>query len=221
MGVLISAVCQLSASSITTLTFEGMQDQEQILDYYDGGLGGDNSGPGPSYGITFGPYALALISDAQGGSGNFSGQPSGKTALFFQNQPSVANDVMNVAGGFSTGLSFYYTAIYAGGTVQVYSGANGTGSLLATLVLPQTPSTPGTPPCNSTDAFCPWEPFGASFSGTAHSVVFAGAANQVGFDNLTLGSVSPVSTPEPESAWLLVIGGALLFQYASCKRKAP
>lgn len=54
-----------------TLTFEGLQDNEQVLNYYNGGFGGNGSGPGPNYGITFGSDSLAIISTAAGGNGNF------------------------------------------------------------------------------------------------------------------------------------------------------
>ena len=44
---------------------------------------------------------------------------------------------MNVAGGFTTGFSFFYAdQVGFTGNVTVYSGANGTGSVLASLSLP-------------------------------------------------------------------------------------
>jgi len=42
-----------TANSKTALTFAGPQDQEPILNYYNGGLRGSGSGPSPNYGITF------------------------------------------------------------------------------------------------------------------------------------------------------------------------
>ena len=47
-----------------------------------------------------------------------------------------ASAVMNVASGFDSFLQFFYSAIYFKGAATVYSGLNGTGSILATVVLP-------------------------------------------------------------------------------------
>jgi hypothetical protein len=204
----ISLISALAMNAdVITLTFEGLKDQESVNNFYNGGLGGSGSGPGPSDGITFTSDSLALISNTAGGGGNFDGQPSGTTIVFFL---SGAGDTMNIAGGFTTGFSFYYSSPFFVGSINVYSGLNGTGTILTTLVLPETPAGEGTAPCNSFDQYCPWVPFGVSFSGTAESVVFSGTANQIGFDNITLGASVPTSgAPEPAS-WLLLVGGLSL-----------
>ena len=120
---------------------------------------------------------------------------------------SGAGDVMDVPAGFDTGFSFYYSAVVYPGTVEVFSGLDGTGSLLASLDLAVTPSG-GAPECTY-GAYCPWVPIGVSFSGTAESVVFSGSANYIGFDNITLGSNVPVpGVPEP--ATLTLFGSGLL-----------
>lgn len=188
------SVSVATAGSIV-LTFEGLQNYESVQNYYDGGLGGNGSGPGPNYGITFGSDSLAIVSGAvPGGSGNFSGAPTMPTVLFFLTGPG---DVMDVPAGFDTGFSFFYSAVVYPGSVSVYDGLDGTGTLLASLDLPVTPS--GGAGCTY-GAYCPWAPIGVSFSGTAESVVFSGSANYIGFDNITLGSSTPVSsTPEPVS----------------------
>jgi len=85
--------------------------------------------------------------------------------------------------------------------VDVYSGLNGTGTLLASFTV----NTSLTPLCSSGPGYCVWQPDGVSFSGTAESVVFGGAANFIGWDNVTLGSASPV-VPEPSSLILLSTG---------------
>jgi hypothetical protein len=114
---------------------------------------------------------------------------------------------MNVAAGFDTGFSFYYSSSQAG-SVTVFDGLNGTGTQLAQINLGvnfQNNNCTGDP----TGTYCNWDPIGVSFAGTAKSVLFAGTANQVGFDNITLGSNTPrlVSVPEPSSLFgLLAVG---------------
>jgi hypothetical protein len=185
---LATIVMPIMHAGVVTLTFEGLQDNEAIENYYNGGFGGNGSGPGPNYGITFGSDSLALISSADGGSGNFSNNPSGDTIMYFLSGPG---DVMDVAAGFTTGFSFYYAdQVGFTGEVDVYSGLDGTGTLLQTLSLPTTP-----------DPYTVWVPIGVTFAGTAESVVFTGSANYIGFDNVTLGSSTP-GVPEPTSVLL-------------------
>jgi hypothetical protein len=169
------------------LDFEGLKDQEAVLNYYSGGLGGGGSGPGPNFGITFTPNSMAIIESDFGGSGNFKGEPSPKTILFFLSGPAAT---MNVPAGFSTGFSFFYSAASSPGVIRVWSGLNATGVLLATLNLPATGSGAAIPACNA-KTFCPFFPFGVTFSGVAQSVDFGGTINQIGFDQVTLGSSNP------------------------------
>jgi hypothetical protein len=203
--LLFTALVTSAKASTVVLTFEGLGDEETVNNYYNGGLGGSGSGPGPNYGITFESNALAIISNQDGGSGNFAGNPSGDTIVFFL---TGTGDVMNVAGGFTTGFSFFYSAINNPGTVTVYSGLDATGTVLATLNLPTTPSNAGNAVCQS-DQFCPFSPFGVTFAGTAMSVDFSGVANQIGFDNITLGSSTPGGM-SPEPATYALMGGGLV-----------
>jgi hypothetical protein len=173
------------ASTALVLDFEGLGNLERILDFYDGGFGGFGSGPGPDYGISFGPDALALIDADAGGSGNFANEPSANTIAFFLTGPGV---VMNVNNGFTTGFSFFYTSARVG-TVTVYDGPNGTGNVLATVPVEKQYNTCGAP--DPTGAFSCWTPVGVTFSGTAFSVNFGGVWNQTGFDDITLGSATP------------------------------
>ncbi len=190
---LISSLIAIPAfCGVVTLTFEGIPDETSIGSYYNG------SG-GPNYGITFSDNSLALVSYAAGGTGNFLNAPSGVTVAFFL---SGAADTMNVTNGFDTGFSFFYGSPSYDGVVNVWSGFDGTGTLLATLNLPPIGSGPGCPTYE-----CIWAPIGVTFSGVAHSVDFGGTANQIAFDNITLGSSTP-GTPEPSSMALLGAGFA-------------
>ena len=188
-------------AAVVSLDFEGLQNLEQILNFYNGGTGSLGSA-GPNYGISFGPDSLALIDSDNGGSGNFANEPTPNTVAFFLTGPG---NLMNVAAGFDTGFSFYYSSSQAA-YVTVFDGLNGTGTQLAQINLGvnfQNNNCTGDP----TGAYCNWDPIGVSFAGTAKSVLFAGAANQVGFDNITLGSSTPVPVSEPSSLFgLLAVG---------------
>ncbi|WP_376696213.1 hypothetical protein [Wenzhouxiangella sp. EGI_FJ10305] len=176
------------------LDFEGLENLEPVEEFYNGGLGGNGSGPGPDFGITFSDNAQAIIDSDAGGTGNFGGEPSPDTILFFLSGSAAT---MNVSDGFTNGFSFFYSAINQPGEIIVYDGLDGTGNVLATLDLPVTP-TNGDP--DPTGQFSPLVSTGVNFSGTARSVDFGGTIDQIGFDNITLGSSVPggAAPPTPE-----------------------
>jgi hypothetical protein len=191
LATLLGGASAASAGTIV-LTFEGLADNEPIGSYYAGGFGGDGSGPGPNYGITFGSDSLALIESSAGGTGNFTNPPSGVTVAYFLTGPG---DVMDVPAGFTTGFSFFYAdQVGFTGSVSVFSGLDGTGTELASLSLPSTP-----------DPYNVWVPIGVSFAGTAESAIFSGSANFIAFDNITLGSATP-TIPEP-GVWAMMLVG--------------
>lgn len=210
----VSAASRLNAAPFT-LTFEGLSDREVISNYYNGGLGANGSGPGPNYGVTFGVDSEAFIQSNHGGTGNFGGAPSGFTAeTFFGGFAQI----LNTPAGFTTGLSLYYTVPVQSGQVGIFSGLDGTGTLLATLPLPTTPDgrISGCPD-NPGAQFCPFLPAGIAFSGTARSVetfVTTGrllVGGEIGFDNITFGSTTPLGpVPEPGSLATLFTGLASL-----------
>ncbi len=202
LALLVFALaCPNAKADTVVLTFEGLADSEPIDNFYNGGLGGFGSGPGPNDGVVFTPDSLAVITRDAGGSGNFSGNPSGVTIAFFL---IGSGDTMDIAAGFDTGFSFFYSGAFDG-SVNVYSGLDGTGTLLASLVLPTNFQNR---PCSGAGPFCTWDPIGVTFSGIAESAVFSGTANEIGFDDITLGSATAGggSVPEPGSLSLLALG---------------
>ena len=207
LASLIVAVSLTANAKTVVLTFQGLQDEEGVLNYFNGGTGSNGSGPGPNYGISFGSNSLAIINKASGGSGNVFGESSGNDAsLFFLNG---TGDLMNVAAGFTTGFSFYYSSPFDAGAVDVYSGLNGTGTLLASIALPTTTDGATVPGCDGYN-YCDFVPIGVTFSGTAESVNFSGTANHIDFDEITLGSSTAggTTTPEPAPLALFAIGSA-------------
>ena len=202
---ILLTVGAVASQATVVLTFSGFQaPYENILNYYNGGFGGYGSGPGPSYGIVFGTDALAL---PNGPGSNVCCEPGGSTgSMIFLS----GADVMNVPAGFTTGFSFFYAAPFYTGSVQVFSGPDGTGTQLASLFLNTNGSTCGPLPYSC------WTPIGVSFAGTAQSAVFAGTANYIAFSNVTLGSPNP-GTPEPGT--LIMFGSGALGLAGVIRRK--
>jgi hypothetical protein len=185
----------------TVLTFEGVGNLASVNNFYNGGTD-SNGNSGPNYGISFSSNSLGLVDADAGGSGNTANEPSPETTLVFLTGDSA---VMNVAAGFDTGFSFYYSAPFYTGSVNVYDGLDGTGNVLATLNLALTGTDcPGDP----NGQYACWSPVGVTFNGTAHSVGFGGTENYIVFDNITLGSAIPGtgSVPEP-STWAMMLLG--------------
>jgi len=142
----------------------------------------------------------SLDADA-GGTGNFGGEPSPDTAVSFQQGGAF----MNVADGFTGGLTFHYSNPNGPNTIRIYDGVNGTGNLLAALFLPQTPYQGQMDP---TGNLGPFVRASVGFEGVARSVNFIELAHRAYVDDITLG-VHVV--PLPPAAVLLVtaFAGAL------------
>lgn len=194
------------------LGFEGVGDLASVNDFYNGGT--DSAGnSGTNYGINFSTTSLGIIDSDAGGSGNFGNESSPNTILFFLSGSAAT---MNVAAGFDNGFSFFYSSSGTG-FVNVYDGLNATGNLLTTINLSRNiDGCVGDP--NGT--FCQFNPIGVSFLGTARSVDFGGAADQIGFDDVTLGSATAGGTV-PEPATIALFGLALVGLAASRRKKAP
>jgi hypothetical protein len=180
-----------SAAAVpVVLTFEGIDDRASVNDFYNGGT--DSAGNrGRNYGINFSSLSLATIDAEAGGTGNFAHEPSANTVVAFLQGSAVT---MNVAAGFNTGFSFFYSS-KENGFINVYDGLNATGNLLASIELDDNIDACAGDP---TGEYCRWSPVGVSFAGTAHSVDFRGATNNIGFDNITLGSFTPGTPTVPD-----------------------
>jgi hypothetical protein len=182
------------ANSTVSLTFSGLLPNEQVLGYYSGGFGSLGSGPGADYGISFSPNAT-IFSGAHG-------------------NVLTANGtlVMNVGTEFARGFRIAYAALTPA-TVNVWSGFDGSGVLLASLIL----SPRGW--CHTLG--CAWATSATGFYGTAASVTFSGTTNEFGIGDIELGirhrvTVLPsgaalsrtetLATPEPSAFNLFALG---------------
>jgi hypothetical protein len=147
----------------------------------------------PVAGITFGGDALGLVND--------------EYSTFFTNAPSPvgvmtvvgADATMNVAAGFTSSFSFAYSsASLMTSAVNVYSGLNGTGNLLASFNLVNNATAGG---CTSSD-YCHFDLLSTTFAGTAYSVTFGNAVGAA-FDNI---SVNVSAVPEASTTLLMALG---------------
>lgn len=204
----------VTPSYAIVLDFEGLGNLDYINEFYNGGTSSQGYS-GTNYGVSFSSNARSVIDIDAGGTGNFGHEPSPSTVLFFLDGNAA---IMSLASGFDTGFSFFYSAIYLPGSVDVWSGLGGTGDLLASLSLPTTPRDGGDP----SGQFSPFVPIGVGFEGTAMSVSFGGVINQIGFDDITFGSVTPGTpqVPEPGTFILMGLGLAAFLGIARRRRNA-
>lgn len=206
VGLTLSAAAPAIAQ-VRVLTFEGIANDTEVASFYSG--------------ITFSMNAFGLVRTNLGGSGNFGGEPSSGTAAVFSDLPGEPA-YFNVAAGFSDGFGTFYSAPGVPGSLEIFSGLNGTGALLASLMLPVTPfgSVAGCPQ-NPGASFCPFSFVGTTFSGVAQSVSFGSALNDFVFDDITIGSAVAVSVvPEPSTIVLLGAGMLAVVGIRSRRRRA-
>ena len=213
-------------ADVIVLDFEGVNadypssSNSLVQEFYNGGTSSEGTS-GTNYGIEFSDNALGIClntvgvtcsNTSRGGEGNPDSQLGG---LFFL----TGNETfMNVAAGFETGFSFFYSAVNQGGSISVFDDLSGGGNLLASLTLDITPSTCG-PEYNA--GFCSFVAGGVGFDGVAKSVSFAGAANQIVWDDITFGSIIPDPDPDPVPApHMLLLMALSLASLRWLRRKA-
>ena len=180
-----------------TLDFEGAAGYVNAIgNFYNGGT--DSLGQsGPNVGVSFTDAAVALSNDVD--FQYYSNAPSPLTVMFAFDSSAF----MNRAEGFVERFSFHYSATQAAlDAVRIYSGLNGTGSLLASANLS------GNAQTNCTDTpYCHFDLIDLEFDGVARSVSFAGNAPEVVYDDLTILAVPEPSTYLLMSAGLLAVAG--------------
>jgi len=184
---LLSAAPAFSAT--ITLDFEDAASIAPIANLYNGG-------GGPNYGVYFGNDALAFSNDAA--TTFYSHAPSPIATMAPVGPDAALNAITGVA--FTTQASFYYSASQ-NTTVGIYSGLDGTGTLLGLFTLTANAQNG----CNDS-LFCHWDFASVSFAGEARSIQFGNAWNAVdgglaGFDNVTVNTV-----PLPAAVWLMLSG---------------
>ena len=210
---LVAAMAPAMAA-VVVLNFEGVGNGANINNFYNGGT--DSLGnSGTNHGVAFSTATLGLVDFDAGGGGNFANEPSPNTIMFFLD---ANNAVLNVAAGFTTGFSFFYTSATAA-SVTVWDGLGATGNILGSLNLTAqfNGNNCGGDPSGQ---FCNWSPVGVAFGGTAMSIDFGGTANRTGFDDITFGSKDPGPPPIPEpSTYALMALGLAGIGFVARRRK--
>lgn len=190
LALLAVAGVASAASAQIFLNFEGITNGPTVP------IGAFYAGQGVFF-TGGGDNALAIVDSDVGGSGNFANEPSGDTIMFFLSGNAT---VMNVPAGFTTGFATYYSTIESTGTILVYDGIDGTGNLLGTDDMFAL-GTGGNGDPNG--AYDRWDIASVAIGNqVARSVVFVGAANFIGFDDMIFGGV-----PTPGSAAVAGIAG--------------
>lgn len=159
---------------------------------------------GASYGLVRFSDAALKLDNADGLGPYAENLPSGSNMMFVP----VGSAVLQATSGlmFSGAVGFSYTSLSdLIGAVQVFSGTDGSGQLLASMDLVGD----GLTGCGN-GLPCQWHTASLSFNGQAGSIVFTGA--DAAFDN-----VSVTTVPEPASIALVL--GALAAAGASRRRR--
>jgi len=204
---LVSAASLLlaaSAANAVTISYEGFQDTEMILNAYAGGTGSMSSAINNSGVIFSFDFLVGNDSDITsnvGYWGDTAYEPDGMGTMYVLSPTNWG--VIDVPAGFGTQWSTSYAA-KAQCRIDVWSGPGGTGSLLGWTVINPNAQTSGGDP---TGSFNTWKVATIPFSGTAMSVTYNGPSFDVRFDRMDFGLV-----PAPGAASLAALGGLALLR---------
>ena len=174
--------------------------------YTSGPLNGNSQyGPGLNLGFTF--SSNAVVQSSGSSAGKFENLPTNdadhntQILSFSSLGGSTTTDTINFAQGFST-VSFDYASA-AGLTADVWSGLNGTGTLVGTISLLANAAS-GAGCAVHTDAYCTWN--AAAYSGATGESITFGTANSTPSVSTELYGVTVAPVPLPAAGWLLLSG---------------
>jgi hypothetical protein len=192
-ALVLAASTSAFADAPITIDFEGAIGYvNPIAEFYNGGTDGAGN-TGPNLGVSFTDAAVGVSNDV-----NFS---------YYSNAPTMgtvlaafdSTATMNVAQGFSGQLTFWYSSsVSTLDAVNIYSGLNSTGTLLASASLFGNASLG----CSDTP-FCRFDLTSVKFAGVAQSVNFGGNAQFVAYDNIGI-------TPVPELDTFVMLAAGLV-----------
>ncbi len=204
-ALLAMTVGQSARAGDITVSFDEPQlvNNDPLLLFYDGGTTYRGIGGGPDYGVEF-TLNARVFTQTTGLTGTFT--PPGIAELYSDTarEGEGIAFTMNVESGFASSVSFDYATIDAAGEMKIYSGLDGTGTLLADVILPVTSPITG-PGIFVADT--------VTFSGIANSIVFSGGNKQLAIDDVMLSTV-----PEP-SSWHILAIGCLSYSLACLARR--
>ena len=210
-SVLAAGLLSAAGASAATVTLDfnaaSGSYAASVSNLYNGGTDSANAS-GTNYGVSFTGSVLELNNNDGAGITYFTGAPT-NTVVFSNTGNGDVPAVMNVAGGFSGDLGLTYASISAPTTVNIYSGLNDTGSLLASFVLAS-----NSDGCDASTPACIWSAVSQGFSGVAKSVDFGSNS----FALFTDISITPV--PLPPSVLLMSFGLAGLGLFGARRRAA-
>lgn len=183
LAALLALAAALPASAaVNIIDFEDVESFASIGNHYS------------AQGVSFGGDLLGLRNDD--GLGPYFSNSSTPVGAMFVASDLATETVVNFLQGF-TGFWFDYASPERVlGAVQVWSGADGTGDLLASFTL----GANATEGCSDTP-YCHFDREGGNFAGTARSVSFASSAYLAAFDNLQ-------AVPEPATGALVALAVA-------------
>lgn len=178
--IVAAASCAGSARADITLDFEGLGNQSAIGSAY------------ASMGLSFSSNFRSLVDTDFGGTGKFENNPSG---IGVAGWAGPRRATISSIDGLVGAVGLHYSSSKKHTLVNIWSGENATGDLLASYDITR----------NADRFHTEWDEILVPFTGVAHSIQFVGkAGNKTYIDDVTLTVV-----PVPAAAGLGLLGLAL------------